>query len=177
MHTNLFLGARRAKLSLQYATNIKSLPKKPTHNTVFHNKYITLFDARPNAINTFGLRINQFLTVSNIDFSDICKHLHILCYHWYIKPNIVLDLVHLKKDHTDASVYQQLFMELRNRYRDHILVYTDGSRNRNVACTTPFPSDTVLSMIFPDSASIFTVEVWPIIKALEQIKDSIESKY
>ena len=32
-------------------------------------------------------------------------------------------------------------------------------------------------MRLPDSASIFTAEVWEIIKALEQIKDSIASKF
>ena len=32
-------------------------------------------------------------------------------------------------------------------------------------------------MRLPDSASIFTAEVWVIIKALEQIKDSVASKY
>ena len=40
-----------------------------------------------------------------------------------------------------------------------------------------FPSDTLISMRLPDSASVFTAEVWAIIKALEQIKDSIASKY
>ena len=40
-----------------------------------------------------------------------------------------------------------------------------------------FPSKTVISMRLPDSASIFTAEVWAIIKALEQIKDSVASKY
>ena len=34
-----------------------------------------------------------------------------------------------------------------------------------------------ISMRLPDSASVFTAEVWAIIKALEQIKDSIASKY
>ena len=29
----------------------------------------------------------------------------------------MLDLVHLKKDRTDASVYKQLFMEIRDRHR------------------------------------------------------------
>ena len=89
----------------------------------------------------------------------------------------MLVLMHLKKGRTDASVYQQLFMEIRNRYRDHIPVYTDGSRDGNyVACATVFPSDTVISMRLPDSASIFTAEVWAIIKALEQITDSVASK-
>ena len=76
-------------------------------------------------------------------------------------------------------------MEIRDRYRDHIPVYrdhipvyTDSSRDGNyVACATFFPSNTVISMRSPDSASIFTAEVWAIIKALEQIKDSVASKY
>ena len=90
----------------------------------------------------------------------------------------MLDLVHLKKYRTDASIYQQFFMEIRDRYRDYIPVYTDGSRDGNaVACATVFPSNTVISMRLPDSASVFTAEVWAIIKALEQIKDSIASKY
>ena len=96
------LGARRAKLSVQYASKIKSLPKHPTHDAVFDNKYMKLFDSSPNAICTFGLRIKQFLIASNIDFFVLPP--------WCIRPlKIVLDLVHLKKD---ASVYHQLFMEI-----------------------------------------------------------------
>ena len=67
-------------------------------------------------------------------------------------------------------------MEIRERYRDYIRVYTDGSRDGNaVACATVFPSNTVISMRLPDSASVFTAEVWAIIKALEQIKESFAS--
>ena len=69
-------------------------------------------------------------------------------------------------------------MEIRDGYRDHIPVYTDGSRDGNaMACTTVFPSNTVISMRLPDSASVFTAAVWAIIKALEQIKISSASKY
>ena len=90
----------------------------------------------------------------------------------------MLDLVHLKKDRIDASVYQQLLMEIRDRYRDHIPVYTDGSQDGNsVACSTVFPTNTVISMRLLDSASIFTAEIWAIIKALEEIKYSVVSKY
>ena len=127
------LGVRRAKLSLLYASKIKSLPKHPAHNAVFDNKYMKLFDARPNAIRTFGLRIKQFLTASNIELSDILETpSYFISPPWCIKPpKIVLELVHLKKEQTDASIYQQLFMEIRDRYRDYIPVYTDGSRDGN----------------------------------------------
>ena len=133
------LGVRRAKLSLQYASKIKSLPKHPAHNAVFDNKYMKLFDARPSAIRTFDLRIKQFLSASNIDFSDILETpSHFILPPWCIKPpKIVLDLVHLKKDRTDASLYQQHFLEIQDKYRDYIPVYTDGSRDGNsVACAS-----------------------------------------
>ena len=139
-----------------------------------------LFDARPSAIRTFGLRIKQFLTASNIEPSDILETpFYFIVPPWCIKPpKIVLDLVHLKNDQTDASIYQQLFMEIRDGYRDYIPVYTDGSRDGNtVACATVFPSNTIIFIRLSDSASVFTAEVWAIIKALEQIKDSNASKY
>ena len=108
------LCARHAKLYLQYASKIRSLPKHPTHDAVFDNKYMKLFDARPNALRTIGLRIKQFLSASSIYFSDILETpSYFVLPPWCIKPpKIVLDLVHLKKDRTDASVYQQLFMEI-----------------------------------------------------------------
>ena len=69
-------------------------------------------------------------------------------------------------------------MEIRDRYGDHIPVYTHGSRDGNsVACATVFPSDITFSMRMPDSASIFTAEIWAIIKALEKIKNASASKF
>ena len=80
------LGARRAKLSLQYASKIKSLNKHPAHNAVF-DKYMKLFDARLSAIRTFGLRIKQFLTPSNIELSDILETpSYFILPPWCIKP-------------------------------------------------------------------------------------------
>ena len=53
-------------------------------------------------------------------------------------------------------------------YSDYIPIYTDGSRDGySVACATVVPPNTVIPMI--------TAEVWAIIKALEQVVDSIAS--
>ena len=69
-------------------------------------------------------------------------------------------------------------MEIRDRYRDYIPVYTDGSLDgKYVACDTVFASDTLISTRLPDSAFVFTAEVWAITKTLEQIKYSIASKH
>ena len=53
-------------------------------------------------------------------------------------------------------------MEIRDRYRDYIPVYTDRSRDGNSVA-----SDSTFSMRLPDSAFIFTAEIWTIIKTLE----------
>ena len=95
------LGARRAKLSLQCVSKIKSLPKHLKHDAMFDNKY-KKSDTRPNAILVLAL------TASNIDLSDIletpsCFMLTPCCIK---PPKIVL---HLEKDRTDASVYKQLY--------------------------------------------------------------------
>ena len=69
-------------------------------------------------------------------------------------------------------------MEIRQRYRDYIPVYTDGSQDGNsVACATVFQSNTIISMRLPDSASIFTAEIWAVIKALECFENSVATKY
>ena len=89
----------------------------------------------------------------------------------------MLDLVHLNKDRTDAYVFKQLFMKIRDRYGDYIPVYTDGTRDGYfVACAMVFPSATVISMRLSDSASVLTAEIWTIIKVLEQMIKSVASK-
>ena len=45
--------------------------------------------------------------------------------------------MHLKKDRSDASIYQKHFIEIREMYHDYIPVYTDGSRDGNyVTCAS-----------------------------------------
>ena len=46
--------------------------------------------------------------------------------------------MHLKKDRTNTSVYQELFMEIQGRYLDYIPVYTDGSQDRNSVARVKF---------------------------------------
>ena len=88
------LGARRTKLSLHYASKIKSQPKRSAYDAVFDMNF---FDA----IYTFEFRYKQFLNASNNDFSDILENpSYFVLPSWYIRPPmIVLALVHLKKSH------------------------------------------------------------------------------
>ena len=85
----------------------------------------------------------------------------------------VLDLVHLNRCINIPAAFHGNTRQVPWLHS----VYTDGSRDGNaVACATVFPSNTVISIRLPNSASVFTAEVWAIIKALEQIKNAIASK-
>ena len=170
------LGARCAKRSLHNASKIKSLPKHSTQVAVFDNKYMKLSDARPNAI-----RIKQFLTASNIDFSDVLE-----------TPSYFL--VYTLMYQTTEDCAGTGAPEERS-HRCICLSAAFHGNTRQVPCMITFlfiqmvhemeflwlvlvcPSTTVISMRLPDSASVFTAEVWAIIIALEQIKDSVASKY
>ena len=65
---------------------------------------------------TLLLLLLLLLIISNIDFSDILETpSYFVLPPWCIKPpKIVLDLVHLKKYRTNASVFQQFFMEIQD---------------------------------------------------------------
>ena len=77
----------------------------------------------PSVLLAFAL--SSFLTAFNIDFFRHFENTFIFFVlpPWYINSlKIVLDLVDLKKERTDYSVYKQLFMEIQDRYHDYIPV-------------------------------------------------------
>ena len=56
-------------------------------------------------------------------FQTFWKHLHILCYQLGVSNHRrLLDLVQLKKDRTDAAVYQQLFVEISACSRPNVSI-------------------------------------------------------
>ena len=65
------LAFRREKLTLQYITRIKANPHNPVSDAVFHPKFVDLFQARPNAIPTLGIRIIPHINRLPIDINHV----------------------------------------------------------------------------------------------------------
>ena len=65
------LKDRREKLSLQFGIKLKSYLSNPTYNTVFRPNFFSLFEKKPNAIPTFGIRIAPALTAAGIKVRNI----------------------------------------------------------------------------------------------------------
>ena len=63
------LNDRRDKL--QFALKLKSNRSNPTYNTVFRPNYFTIFQNKPSAIPTFGIRIAPVLNSAGIKVRNI----------------------------------------------------------------------------------------------------------
>ena len=102
---------------------------------MFEDRYVKLFDGRLYGICTFGLRIRQILSTSNISFDGIMEN-----SPYFVLPDIVFGLVLLKK-YINALVHRQHLLEM-NKCCGFIPVYTDGSQDGNtVVSATAFPSE------------------------------------
>ena len=120
------LNDRREKLSLQFALKLKSNRSNPTYNTVFKPNYFTLFQNKPSAIPTFGIRIAPTINSAGIKVRNIQSNIP----PWTIKqPEVLFTLTTDKKETTDSSIFRAKFQELSSEYPDFQHIYTDGSKD------------------------------------------------
>ena len=60
------LYSRREKLSLQYAIRLAANPSNPAHEVTFPPNCVNLYEQKPKAIKSFGIRISPLLESANI---------------------------------------------------------------------------------------------------------------
>ena len=119
------LNDRREKLSLQFALKLKSNRSYPTYNTVFRPNYFTLFQNKPNAIPTFGIRIAPTLNSAGIKVRNIQSNSILNIPPWTIKqPEVLFTLTTDKNETTDSSIFRAKFQELSSEYPDFQHIYT-----------------------------------------------------
>ena len=70
------LYSRREKLSMQYAIRLIANPSNPAHEVTFPPNYVHLYEQKPKAIKSFGIRISPLLESANIKPQNFEKHFH-----------------------------------------------------------------------------------------------------
>ena len=65
------LYSRREKLSLQYAIRLAASPSNPAHEVTFPPNYVDLYEQKPKAIKSFGIRISPLLESANMKPQNI----------------------------------------------------------------------------------------------------------
>ena len=92
------LYSRRGKLSLQYAIRLPANPSNPAHEVTFPPNYVDLYEQKPKAIKSFGIRMSPILESANIKPQKNEKHFTPNVPAWCMKqPDILFDLHSGKK--------------------------------------------------------------------------------
>ena len=126
------LYSRREKLSLQYAIRLAANPSNPAHEVTFPPNYVDLYEQKPKAIKSFGIRISPLLESANIKTQNVEKQFtpnFVNLYEaWCVKqPDILFDLrSDKKKSESNPHILKDDFRLLQSRYKNY-QVYIDGS--------------------------------------------------
>ena len=134
------LYLRREKLALQYAIRLAANASNPTFKVTFQphisEDIRQLYENKPRAIKSFGLRVKPLLQSANIIQDKIETHSVPEIPSWCIRiPIIDLSLHSEKKSKSNPNLFKQNFQKLQSYYSDHEHNYTDGSKDEeNVGC-------------------------------------------
>ena len=71
----------RENLSLQYAIRLADNPSHPAHEVTFPPNYVELYEQKPKAIKSFGIRVSPLLESTNIKPQHVEKKLHQIFQH------------------------------------------------------------------------------------------------
>ena len=169
------LYLRREKLALQYAIRLAANPLNPTFKVTFppHISEDTRqhYENKPNAIKSFGLRIEPLLQSANINQDKIETHSVLEIPSWCIKKTTInLSLHSEKKSESNPHLLKQNFYELQPYYSDHEHIYTDGSKDEEKVGCAAAKYDDCKTMRIPDGSSIFTAEAKAVDLALDFVK-------
>ena len=164
------------KIPLQYAIRLAANPYNPAHKVTFppyiSDELLQLYESKPNAIRSFGLRVAPLLTSAKIKQDKIEKHSVSEIPPWCIrKPTVNLTLHTGKKSESNPHFLKENFHQLQSQFSDYHFIYTDGSKEDNkVGCAT-YSKDACKTLRLPDGSSIFTAEATAIDLALDFIND------
>ena len=95
-----------------------------------------LYEQKPKAIKSFGIRISPLLESANIKPQNIEKNFTPNIPAWCMKPpEILFDLHSGKKSESNPHILKDDFRKMQSRYKNYQQIYTDGSKeDSKVGC-------------------------------------------
>ena len=102
------LSLRREKLALQYISKIAAIPTNPVYECIFNPNFSQLFENKPNAIPTFGIRHRESIETLAIEPDAIANFQYPDTPPWTYTPlNINLILAKSKRDATNPIEFSR----------------------------------------------------------------------
>ena len=91
--------------SLQYAIRLAANPSNPAHEVTIPPNYVNLYEQKPKAIKSFGIRISPLLESANIKPQNIEKHFTPNIQTRCMKPPEILFDLHSGKNLNQIHTY------------------------------------------------------------------------
>ena len=159
---------RHTQLALQYVIKTAANSSLPTYNTLFHTNIST---TKSNLIQPLSSRIASSIHHILPNPSIVHPITPFPLPPWHlIPPTVILDKeLMTNKTTTSSHVLCSRFLEIRQQYRKHQAIFTDGSKvGQKVGAAAIIPPHT-LQQRLPDNSSIFSAETRAILMALSHI--------
>ena len=173
------LKLRRKKLALQYATKLKAFPKNPVQKHILGDdpKMKRHIERHPGATPPLGHRLEKDFEGADIQLGKIETHARSQTPPWSLRrPDINLELCKSSKQNTDPLVLRHTFEETISKYKDHLLIFTDGSKSDDAVGCAFYSSEGAGTQRLDADSSIFTAESRAISKALTHAAKSRRKK-
>ena len=90
---------------MQYAIRLAANPSNPAHEVTFPPNYVDLYEQKPKAIKSFGIRISPLLESANIKPQNKEKHFTPNNPAWCMKPPEILFDLHSGKKSESIHTY------------------------------------------------------------------------
>ena len=172
------LNLRRKKLSLQYAIRVKADKRNPTHNTLFRGNARNPFKGNKQVTPPFSRCARTLTKEADIPLEVVKEIKPPEKLPWsQKKPLVILEMCKNKKNETNPCTFKNEYRALRDRYRDHIPIFTDGSKEGNKVGYAVHTEYGDLTGALHGRASIFTAEARALTHALDWIKVSGHRKF
>ena len=105
---------------MQYAIRLAANPSNPAHEVTFPPNYVDLYEQKPKAIKSFGIRISPLLESANIKPQNVEKHFIPNIPAWCINNlKYFLSYIPGKKSESNPHILKDNFRKLQSRYKNY----------------------------------------------------------
>ena len=158
-------------MGLRYLTRIRSASQNPSLDIIKDTgKSLRKFE-NPRSSKPFHIRLNEEVSDNSVKQQKVFEVGHQSVPPWLVPDVSCCSKDISKKNQTEEEVKAK-FLEHDVVHKDHIKLYTDGSKSEEGVGCAAIHENTSYVVKLPDSASIYTAELTAVINALDRVYHS-----
>ena len=174
--SNLLVDAEEMPLELhrqssmvKYWYRLQRLPSSLAYTSTSSESHFSYFETHPKSPQPYGFRVRQLLSNSDLPLEKVFAFKSSAIPPWNL-PEIDFCnyFICFKKDLTEVET-RSIFMEHIAEHYGSNFIFTDGSKSCAGAGFGVYNSQFYCKGALPSVASVFTAELYAILKALEKI--------